>query len=69
MRREAIAMFTSSTPATGHLLRRFLHDESGATAIEYAMIASGVSIAIVGTVAGLGTAVKGFYTTVASALK
>ena len=28
----------------------FLHDESGATAIEYALIASGVSIAIVGTV-------------------
>ena len=38
-------------------------------AIEYAIIASGVSIVIVGTVATLGTAVKGFYTSVADALK
>ena len=42
---------------------------SGTSAIEYAIIASGVSIVIVGTVATLGTAVKGFYTSVADALK
>jgi pilus assembly protein Flp/PilA len=41
----------------------------GTSAIEYAIIASGVSIVIVGTVATLGTAVKGFYTSVADALK
>jgi pilus assembly protein Flp/PilA len=62
-------MFTSSTPAIRPLLVRFLRDESGASAIEYAIIASGVSIAIVGTVATLGTNVKAFYTSVASALK
>jgi len=51
------------------LIGRFLRDERGTTAIEYAIIASGVSIVIVGTVATLGTAVKGFYTSVANALK
>jgi pilus assembly protein Flp/PilA len=39
-------------------LRRFLHAQEGATAIEYAMIASGVSIAIAATVTGLGAALK-----------
>jgi pilus assembly protein Flp/PilA len=62
-------MFKSSTPAIRQLLARFLRDESGITAIEYAIIASGVSIVIVGTVATLGTSVKGFYTSVASALR
>ena len=50
-------------------LRRFAGDSSGATAIEYALIASGISIVIVGTVATLGTNVKGFYSDVATALK
>jgi pilus assembly protein Flp/PilA len=62
-------MFKSATPAIRPLLARFLRDESGTTAIEYALIASGVSIVIVGTVATLGTSVKGFYSSVASALK
>jgi pilus assembly protein Flp/PilA len=62
-------MFKSSKPAIRQLLARFLRDESGTTAIEYAIIASGVSIVIVGTVATLGTNVKAFYTSVASALK
>ena len=62
-------MFEFLKPAAGGLLGRFLRDQTGATAIEYAMIASGVSIVIVGTVATLGTAVKSFYTSVADALK
>jgi pilus assembly protein Flp/PilA len=51
------------------LIGRFLRDERGTSAIEYAIIASGVSIVIVGTVATLGTAVKGFYDSIANALK
>ena len=62
-------MFEFLKPAASRLLARFLRDEGGTTAIEYAMIASGVSIVIVGTIATLGTAVKGFYTSVADALK
>ncbi len=39
-------------------LRRFLPAQEGATAIEYAMIAGGVSIAIVATITSLGSALK-----------
>ena len=53
----------------GTVLRCFLGDEQGATSIEYALIASGVSIVIVGTVATLGSNVKGMYSSVATALK
>ena len=63
------AMFKSLTRATRTALGRFLRDDRGATSIEYAIIASGVSIVIVGTVLTLGTTVKGFYTSVATALK
>jgi pilus assembly protein Flp/PilA len=56
------------TTAIRHLVR-FLRDKSGTTAMEYAIIASGISIVIVGTIAGVGTSVKGFYTSVSSALK
>jgi pilus assembly protein Flp/PilA len=40
------------------LAMRFRADESGATAIEYALIAAGISVAIVTTVYGLGTQIK-----------
>jgi pilus assembly protein Flp/PilA len=63
------AMLVLCKPKAAGLIGRFLRDERGTTAIEYAIIASGVSIVIVGTVATLGTAVKGFYSSVANALK
>ena len=48
-------------------LRRFGRDEGGATSIEYAMIASGISIAILGAVTALGGNVKTtFYNKLAS---
>ena len=37
------------------MLRAFLKDDSGATAIEYGLIAAGISIAIIAVVNGLGT--------------
>ena len=37
------------------LFARFLNDQSGATAIEYGLIAAGISIAIITVVNGLGT--------------
>ncbi|MDR3420510.1 MAG: Flp family type IVb pilin [Xanthobacteraceae bacterium] len=61
-------MFKSSH-RTHTAFRRFLGDDNGATAIEYALIASGVSIVIVGTVATLGSQVTGMFTSVATALK
>ena len=36
-------------------VRRFLADETAATAIEYGLIAAGISLAIIGSVKGLGT--------------
>lgn len=53
--------------ALGVCLRRFGRDESGATSIEYAMIASGISIAVLGAVTTLGGNVKTtFYNKLAS---
>ena len=51
------------------LLTRFLRNEDGATSIEYAIIASGVAVVIVGAVQGLGSAVKGSYVAVQTAMK
>ena len=52
-----------------HSIKRFFSDESGATAIEYAMIAAGISIAIVTVVNGIGTAVSTRFANVSTALK
>jgi pilus assembly protein Flp/PilA len=48
---------------------RFFGDESGATAIEYGLIAAGISVAIVVVVQTVGTNLNGTFTTVANALK
>ena len=50
-------------------LIRFLRDEKGATAIEYGLIAAGISVAIIATVLGLGTKLDTTFTTVTTALK
>ena len=52
-----------------NLIVKFLNDQSGATAIEYCLIAAGVSITIVAVVNGMGTALSGKYTTVSNSLK
>jgi pilus assembly protein Flp/PilA len=50
-------------------IKAFLRDESGATAIEYGLIAAGISIAIIAVVQGTGTNLKKTFGTVSSALK
>jgi pilus assembly protein Flp/PilA len=40
------------------LVRRFLGDTSGATAIEYALVASGIGVAVAGTIWNLGGEIK-----------
>ncbi len=50
------------------LLKQFFADESGATAIEYGLIAALVSIVMVGTVMTLGEKVLGLYKQVADAV-
>ena len=50
------------------LLARFFRDDTGATAIEYGLIAAGISVAIIATVAGLGTKLNSTFTSVSTAL-
>jgi pilus assembly protein Flp/PilA len=50
-------------------IKAFLKDESAATAIEYGLIASGVALAIISVVKGLGSNLKTTFSSVSSALK
>jgi len=50
-------------------IRSFLRDQAGATAIEYGLIAAGISVAIIAVVASLGTALNTTFTSVSTALK
>ena len=52
-----------------NLLARFVKDESGATAIEYGLIAAGISLAIIAVVNGLGTNLNAKFTTINTSLK
>ena len=51
------------------LIQKFLFDESGATAIEYGLIAAGISLAIIAVVNGLGTSLNDKFTSISSSLK
>ena len=51
------------------LFARFVKDESGATAIEYGLIAAGISLAIIAVVNGLGTNLNAKFTSINSSLK
>jgi pilus assembly protein Flp/PilA len=50
-------------------LFRFLKDETGATAIEYGLIAAGISIAIIAVVNGLGTQLNNTFSSVSTQLR
>lgn len=52
-----------------NLLRSFLSNERGATAIEYGLIAAGIAVAIIAVVQGLGTSLNTTFSTVSTALK
>ena len=51
------------------LILRFLKDDTGATAIEYGLIAAGIAVAIIAVVQGLGTQLNTTFSSVSSALK
>jgi len=51
------------------LLKSFLADQSGATAIEYGLIAAGISVAIIVVVNGLGTKLNTTFESVSTQLK
>ena len=51
------------------IYHKFLSDQAGATSIEYALIASGISIAIVVSVVEVGTAVNSLFVAVSTAFQ
>jgi pilus assembly protein Flp/PilA len=51
-----------------NLLITFLKNESGATAIEYGLIAAGISVAIIGVVMALGSQLNTTFSTISSDL-
>ncbi|MDH2345365.1 Flp family type IVb pilin [Bradyrhizobium sp. SSUT18] len=52
-----------------NLIARFAKDESGATAIEYGLIAAGIALAIITVVNSLGVTLNGKFTSISSSLK
>ena len=50
-------------------ITKFLSDETGATAIEYGLIAAGIALAIIGAVNSLGTTLNGTFASVNTSLK
>lgn len=51
------------------IVTNFLADQTAATAIEYALIAAGISLAIISAVNGLGTTMGSKFTTINTSLK
>ena len=49
-------------------IRDYFSDESGATAIEYGLIAAGIAVAIIAAVGLLGDSLEAMFTTVGAAL-
>jgi pilus assembly protein Flp/PilA len=51
------------------VIKSFFKDESGATAIEYGLIAAGIAIAIITAVNGLGSKLSTNFDTISNSLK
>ena len=49
-------------------MTQFLRDDSGASAIEYGLLAALIAVAIIGGAGAVGTALDGLFTTVAGSL-
>jgi len=50
-------------------VKAFLRDESGATAIEYALVAAGIALAIIPTVKGIGSKLNTTFSSISTQLK
>ncbi len=51
------------------IFKSFVQDESGATAIEYGLIAAGIAVAIITVVQGLGTKLENVFANITAAIK
>jgi pilus assembly protein Flp/PilA len=61
--RDILRVFTVKT-----VLKTFLSDESGVTAVEYGVISALISVVIIGAVSSLGTHLKTTFSTVAASI-
>jgi pilus assembly protein Flp/PilA len=52
-----------------NIFKKFLADETAATAIEYGLIAAGIALAIIATVKGLGTTLNNKFVSINTSLK
>lgn len=66
MGRRIFAITASLENSVSKLTIRFLRDETGATAIEYALIASFIAVAIVAAAKGIGTNLNSTFNNVAA---
>lgn len=57
-----------TVPSMTQLLRRFAVDESGASAVEYAVLAALIATVIIGATTRVGTALEGVFNNVANRL-
>jgi pilus assembly protein Flp/PilA len=62
--RERIWVKLRAEKNMSNLITRFVRDESGATAIEYGLIAAGIAVAIIAAVNAVGTALNTTFTNV-----
>ena len=62
-------MWTKGAQLMKSRVLRFVKDQSGATAIDYGLIAAGISIAIVAVVQGLGSSLKTTFDSFSAAIK
>jgi pilus assembly protein Flp/PilA len=51
-----------------NLVMRFVRDETGATAIEYGLIAAGISVSIIAVIQGIGSRLNATFTTMQNAI-
>jgi pilus assembly protein Flp/PilA len=59
----------NGTGSMRHHIIAFLRDERAATAIEYGLIATGIAVAIIPVLTGVGTKTKAVFTAIQTALK
>jgi pilus assembly protein Flp/PilA len=67
--RSVVALCTFFGAVMKNLVARFLNDESGATAIEYGLIAAGIALAIITVVNNLGSTLNTKFTSISTSLK
>ena len=58
-----------ATPVMTRILKAFLVDELGATAIEYSIIAGGIAVAIIATVYSIGPKLNSTFSSISTQLK